>query len=377
MCDPPLNATNFSFYESLSEANSTFAANLTLFDYVVEQVAGLLNVYYTPLLVVLGSLGNLVSVFVFYSSKLRLQSTSQYLSALALSDTVFLFQLLPPWLNALQITGLFHLWGFCQVFVYISYVTCCLSAWLVVAFTVERFVAVLYPLRRNAVCTVARARHVIGALAAAALLLNVPVLRFAIPTTNDCNIDYTYLEHAARFNLVDTAVTFTVPLAVIIILNTWIMIGVWKLERARHQLIKAEQPVGRRPRATRMVGCPRSQQRVTRMLLIVSSVFVVLNLPAYTMRILAYAIDLSAAEYSGRWTALQQVALLFFNSNFGINFALYCLSGQNFRRALRQALPCLRRRARRGVAVRRPTSFNPARASSVSSKFYARFDSFT
>lgn len=294
MTDPPVNASNFSLYETLSDGNFTFG-NQTLFDYVAEQVAGVLNVYYTPLLVILGTIGNLVSVFVFYSSKLRLQSTSQYLSALALSDTVFLFQLLPPWLNALQITGLFHRPGFCQVFVYISYVTCCLSAWLVVAFTVERFVAVLYPLRRNAVCTVARARHVIGAIAAAALLLNLPVLRFAIPTRNDCNIDYNYLEHAARFNLIDTAVSFTVPLAVIIVLNSWIMVGVWRLERARHQLIKAEAPGGRR--VARVVGCPRSQQRVTRMLLIVSTVFVVLNLPAYTMRILAYALHLVSADF--------------------------------------------------------------------------------
>lgn len=295
MSEPPFNSSNFTYYESSSDGNFTFG-NLTLLDYVAEQVASALNVYYTPFLVILGSVGNLASVFVFYNSKLRLQSTSQYLSALALSDTVFLFQLLPPWLNAVQITGLFHQQGFCQVFVYLSYVTSCLSAWLVVAFTVERFVAVLYPLRRNAVCTVARARHIIATVAGAALLLNVPVLRFAMPARNDCNIDYNYLEHAARFNLVDTVVSFTVPLAVIIVLNAWIMIGVWKIERARHQLIKAERPpeAGLR-RTARVVGCPRSQQRVTRMLLIVSTVFVVLNLPAYTMRILAYAFDLVSA----------------------------------------------------------------------------------
>lgn len=292
MYDPPLNSSNLTLYDSFSESNFTYG-NQSLIDYIADQVAEFLNIYYTPPLVILGSIGNLVSVFVFYSSKLRQQSTSQYLSALALSDTLFLFQLLFPWLKAVQINGLFHHQGFCQVFVYISYVTCCLSAWLVVAFTVERFVAVLYPLRRNAVCTVTRARHVIGSIAAAALLLNLPVLWFVMPQPNDCNIDVTYLDHAERFNAVDTAVSFTIPLAVIIILNTWIMIGVWKLERTRHLLIKGERPagpVGARRRA-RVVGCQRSQQRVTRMLLIVSTVFVVLNLPAYAIRILAYAVD--------------------------------------------------------------------------------------
>ncbi|XP_028156642.1 thyrotropin-releasing hormone receptor-like [Ostrinia furnacalis] len=356
------NYSNYSLYETFVLDNFTYP-NLTLVDYVADQVASSLNIYYTPMLVLLGLLGNGMCVSVFFTSKLRLQSTSQYLSALAISDSVFLVQLLPPWLNALGITGVFHEPGFCQVFVYTSYVTSCLSAWLVVAFTVERFVAVLYPLRRNAVCTVARARHVIASIVLASLLINLPVLRFATPTTNDCNIDYNYLEHAARFNIIDTGVSFTLPLLVIVVLNSWIMAGVWRLERARTQLVKAERPAGRR--VARVVGCPRSQNRITRMLLIVSSVFVVLNLPAYTMRILAYALHMTTNDYSGRWSALQQVAILFFNSNFGINFVLYCLSGQNFRRALLQTFPCLRPRARRAVALRRPTAYHPARASSV------------
>lgn len=287
---------NLTLNETYPEVNISYSgnsANQTVFDYFAEQVASALNVYYTPLLVALGSIGNLVSVFVFFTSKLRLQSTSQYLSALAVSDTVFLFQLLPPWLNAVQYTGLFHRPGFCQIFVYTSYVSCCVSAWLVVAFTVERFVAVLHPLRRNVICTVKRARYIIIIIALGALLLNLPVIRFAVPTKNDCNIDFEYLDHAARFNIVDTAISFTFPLAVIIFMNTWITYGVFKLERDRHQMIKAERPQApSRARPARLLGCPRSQQRVTRMLLIVSSVFVILNMPAYTMRILAYAYDM-------------------------------------------------------------------------------------
>ncbi|XP_050360746.1 neuromedin-U receptor 1-like isoform X2 [Nymphalis io] len=320
-------------------------ANQTEFDLWAVQMVSSIYLYYTPLLVFLGVIGNLVSIYVFYISKLRLQSTSQYLSALALSDTVFLLQLTPPWLSAAQITGIFHRGGFCQVFVYISYVSCCLSAWLEVSFTLERFVAVIYPLRRNAVCTVARARYVIVTIVLASLILNIPVLRFAVPSHNDCNIDREYLDHAARFNLVDTIVSFTIPLAGIVILNSWIMFGVWRLERTRRRLMKAERPRGRRrARCTRLLACQRAQQRVTRMLLIVSSVFVILNLPAYTFRVLAYAYDLNTDEIGGRWTALQQLSVMFFHTNFAINFMLYCLTGQNFRRALVQSIPWLRRR---------------------------------
>ncbi|KAJ2954553.1 hypothetical protein O0L34_g2837 [Tuta absoluta] len=197
----------------------------------------------------------------------------------------------------------------------------------------------------------------------AALLLNLPVLRFAKASQHQCSIDYEYLDDAERFNLVDTIVTLLLPLTVIIIMNTWIMIGVCRLERVRLML---------RTAPARPPACPRSQQRVTRMLLLVSSVFVVLNMPAYVVRIIAYAKDISGSGHEDheQWmSTLQQLSIMFFNTNFGINFILYCLSGQNFRRALRQTMPWLRKRARRGVAVRRPTSCHPARASSVSTSF--------
>lgn len=289
--------------EFLVDLNETFFYNQTCCNETYfDVIANVLNVYYTPMLILFGSIGNVLSIITFFTSKLRLQSTSQYLSALALSDTIFLLQLLPPWLNALQVAAVFHRQGWCQLFVYVSYVSCSLSAWLVMAFTVERFVAVIYPLKRNIICTVNRARTIILTLGCVSLLLNLPVLRFATPNRHDCNIDMIYLDHAARFNLIDTGISFTVPLGVIVVLNSWITVGVCRLERSRRLLIRQqacapEMPLRPRFRERLMAAQPartppRAQQRVTRMLLIVSSVFVLLNLPAYAMRVLAYAYDI-------------------------------------------------------------------------------------
>ncbi|XP_021194707.2 G-protein coupled receptor 183-A isoform X2 [Helicoverpa armigera] len=341
-----------------------------VFDVVVELMATSLTTYYTPLLVLLGSIGNIISIYVFYATKLRLQSTSVYLSVLAVSDTLFLLNLLPPWLLAMGITDFFHRKGFCQIIVYGSYTSCCLSAWLVVAFTIERFVAVLYPLRRNSMCTVARARFIIGLLVFSSILVNLPLIQLASSSINDCNIDLNYMEHAARFNLADTLVSFSFPLGIIVFLNAWITVGVYRLECERRALqaeqaaCPAESGSSGRQAGARALPPLRSQHRVTRMLLIVSTVFVVLNLPAYTMRLLAYAYDMSSGEYSGRWAALQQLALMFFNTNFGINFLLYCLSGQNFRRELCQSIPWLRNRVRRFDDLNL-TCRNTGRASSV------------
>lgn len=74
--------------------------------------------------------------------------------------TRFLWCYQLEWLSFFQIH--IYKWnGFCQIFTWLSNVCSVLSVWLVVAFTVERFVAVHYPLRRKSLCTVQRARCVI------------------------------------------------------------------------------------------------------------------------------------------------------------------------------------------------------------------------
>lgn len=66
---------------------------------VAEKINDFLVMYYTPVLVCLGCIGNVLSVFVFFRTKLKKLSSSYYLSALAVSDTIFLLSLLIVWLN--------------------------------------------------------------------------------------------------------------------------------------------------------------------------------------------------------------------------------------------------------------------------------------
>lgn len=270
-----------------SAANATPAdGNETVFDEWATEVVTAVYLYYTPLLVLLGCVGNALSVWVFYRSKLRHLSSSQYLAALALSDTIFLLHLLPPWMSATSLSSMFHRPYWCEVFTYCSYVTCCISAWLVMAFTLERCVAVLQPLRRGA-CTTRRSRTVVFCIVTFALLCNLPVMRFAAPRQGECSVDVAYEAHAARFNVVDTTLVFTVPMSAIVILNGVITLSVCRLDRARRHLV-TENEAGPPPPAR----SPRSQRRVTRMMVLVSSAFVVLNLPAYTIRIFAYGYGL-------------------------------------------------------------------------------------
>lgn len=96
--------------------------NDTLHDYYgTQRVLYGFQLYYTPLLVLLGTVGNTLSVFVFFATKLRKLSSSYYLSALAISDTGFLVALFVSWLNLVDV-NLFNMPGICQLTVYLTQV---------------------------------------------------------------------------------------------------------------------------------------------------------------------------------------------------------------------------------------------------------------
>lgn len=71
-----------------------------------------------------------------------------------------------------------------------------------------------------------------------------------------------------------------------------------------------------------------SQNKVTIMLLFVSSIFVVLNCPSYAFR--WYTFDENMAV-TPRLIVIQCITMTLFQISFAMNFFLYCVSGQNFR----------------------------------------------
>jgi len=67
------------------------------------RVVNVLDLYLLPLISVVGCVGNVLSFLVFTTTYLRRLSSSVYLAALAVADTIFLLVLLFNWLTALGV----------------------------------------------------------------------------------------------------------------------------------------------------------------------------------------------------------------------------------------------------------------------------------
>jgi len=275
--------------------NGTNGTNDTDMDPGWGQVVNGIEVCYSLTLIVLGSIGNCISVLVFFTTKLKKLSSSFYLAALAISDTGFLIALLMAWLNSFGVP-LFSTFGLCEMSVYLTYVCSFLSAWLVVAFTVERFIAVRHPLRRTSMCTVARAKAVLVSLTSLALVLYVPSFWLTQIEIHDnmpmCSLNPHFTVLATVINHVDFVVTFILPFFVIATLNAWISFMVWQSARIRRVLTLTttrERPTRYSAEIPRHpVRFSNSPTKVTKMLLVVSTVFLCLNLPSYVLRLLVY-----------------------------------------------------------------------------------------
>lgn len=107
-----------------------------------------LELYVVPVVCIVGILGNGLSLAVFSTRIMRLMSARVYLTTLAVSDSVFLTCVLLNWLVNTGLDAV-HRPVTCQLQVYLSYVSGFLSVWVVVAFTVERCLALMFPLKRQ------------------------------------------------------------------------------------------------------------------------------------------------------------------------------------------------------------------------------------
>ncbi|EGI61790.1 Neuropeptide capa receptor [Acromyrmex echinatior] len=239
----PTDWSNLTFYDyqnhsldtifDIEEESNSFCPSLYfLLDFC--------HLYYIPSIILLGLVGNLLSCVVFLKTHLKLRSSSYYLAALATADFSFLMSLLLVWLNSTIGWKVFNNNGWCETLVYVSAVCSSLSVWLIVAFTVERFIAVQYPLHRPHMCTVARAKTIILILTILALVSHSYSFITAGVVKNQggdevCELKIEYLETMHIISIIDSIASLIVPLVLIIVMNTMIMRNLLKFGRRFNQ----------------------------------------------------------------------------------------------------------------------------------------------
>jgi hypothetical protein len=167
------------------------------------------------------------------------------------------------------------------------------------------------------------------ALVPLAMLIFSPVLWMHGMSCGYCDLERAYDSWGQALNVLDTVLSAVLPSLLVILLNTLI---VARLYRSRNVPGNSGQS---------------RDQGVTRMLLIISSSFVVLNVPSYAIRL--KVLMTRVLNMPQLWTPLDQdleyIFYMMFLLNFSIDFVMYNLSSSSFRKMAAEyfgrCLPCV------------------------------------
>uniref|UniRef100_A0A915L1Y9 G-protein coupled receptors family 1 profile domain-containing protein n=1 Tax=Romanomermis culicivorax TaxID=13658 RepID=A0A915L1Y9_ROMCU len=273
-----------------------------------------------PLIAVPGILLNFASLIVLSRKSMR-SSVNVYLAGLSFFDGFLLLvslALFPPfsycecrlapdfWCHFLTLTG--------QITYPLSNILQTGSVWTVTAVTVDRFVAVVWPLKSRAYLTIGRATKVLAIIAIWSLFYNVPIM-FELEKDNE-TLRATVLRQDTLYISVYKSycylfLMFLVPASLMIVLNAVVTFLIKKAYNLRRQ----------------MSGRDEKERRSTVMAVLVVGTFLVLNLmPNITNCIEAFDSKKSESVAPLIWTSNLLVTI-----NSAINFFIYCALSLRFR----------------------------------------------
>lgn len=298
-------------------------------------IAKLMRNICIPTIVFIGVFGNFVSMLVFASNYLRSSSSSTFLVALAFVDNVFLLCLFLSWFDG-SVKNILTSLPLCRIIAYSTYMSSFLSVWFVVGFTVERHIAICHPLHAKLFCTKVRERITVILL----LIISVCLYHFSFWTTDvaiypseriaRCSIDKSFIHFLNIVTWIDTVLTMLIPFLLICYMNIRVAFTAAKFQEKRKACLSL------RDAKSVKLGTFRSKQqmRVTRTLLLVSTTFLVLNLPSHVSK-LSSLISVSTLDINMTQYLIQEISQILYYFSFSMNFFLYALYGKHFQKSLR------------------------------------------
>lgn len=262
-----INSTDHQMQVSCNSSSET--SEDTQVDREIKNYKLVVDIVLVLLVNFAGYTGNVLTFLVLLRDRAASRSTKStnfILRALSLSDICFLACSLPVQLvfNLEVAVGaeiaLLHvlLPQAVPYFFYAGHAARMLRNWTVVLVSVERWVAIFWPLRASLVCTVRNARVAVATLVAVALLYNVPRFFEVLPGTMEQCVNGTLvkkLESGMGMKMLNDSelyryvyrtafyILFVIggPIAILIVLNALLIRGISKATRMQASLIPSNR----------------------------------------------------------------------------------------------------------------------------------------
>ncbi|XP_064619610.1 uncharacterized protein LOC135483041 [Lineus longissimus] len=283
--------------------------------------------------VVVGIPGNALAIIVANRKHNRQLSPCVYMTAMGVADTVLLLErIMAIVLNKVLLAHGFvtePLWWF-RIQVYILYTSSILSGLFLAGMSVDRLIAVRFPMDAQRLCTTSRARTTVVMMFLSIAVLNGHLF-YVLQYFYDKQLGiYAILILAPDPELeilegISTSFQLVVgtilPFFIIFTCNILIIITLKQASKARQRL------------ETNQKNVELKSQHLTRMLLFVSFAYVITTLPYrlyhLTMKIpvVANLYDLRVLYWRKQYVISVWSLIIVWMFNYSLNFYLYCIGG--------------------------------------------------
>lgn len=137
--------------------------NNTKEDFAQYVVGTFLWVYVSPVLIVVGTCGNLLSIVVLMRPRLRHSTTMFFLICLSFSDLICLYTgLLRYWVSEAFNVDVRHLSkASCKIHTFLVYLSLDFTVWILVSVTIDRCLSVSQPFKAKLCCSLTKSKWIV------------------------------------------------------------------------------------------------------------------------------------------------------------------------------------------------------------------------
>lgn len=310
------------------------------------------------ILILLGTVGNILTALVIIRNFRKLSSTTVYLLTLAFTDTLFLYnEPLTHFVKSVNGLDLHSITdGGCKISVFLTFSSFHISAWVLVAVTVERVLSVIFPYKVKRRCTRRNAFVVTVLIVVVISVMDSHTLYgFRILSSNmynglsNCTPGYEeyFMFYKNQWFWIHFIVGFAIPFVSIAVGNTLVIHGLVKMRRRQKWMDKQVQN-GHLSHGRHHTHHAKSLMII---LVLLNTIFFISQTPlAIYLVYFPYFVEglnkIACSDFQTymiekeKFRFWEAIVANFGYLNASLNFVLYVVSGSRFRREIVFLLTC-------------------------------------
>lgn len=361
-------------YDDLEEFNET---NSTFMFFYIQSLETLkhyrkMNLVLTCIFTILGLIGHFLTMFVFFQKRFRKNSSNVFLLCLAVNDALYLVihffeDTVRTLIHLNEDYALFNVLNLidknnttCRLINYFRYVLRFISAYIIVAFSLQRSLVVCAPLSSKFKSTKS-AWHTVLVISILALIINLWVPFIYENKTDEaylyCDVRKEWTREYFHITLVYICLIMLIPIVIIFASNTVIISNILRhvprggsvlrrsTKKINHMIKSSNRNFKLKPyylnmnqMITRITNKANSRKKLTKILILITFSYAFLNLPYFIAWLLYYFEIILNRDNFIRQNYLYagvELAKVFYILNYSIYFYIYCASGSVFRNQLK------------------------------------------